>query len=72
VNEYEQYQTQRAMWISEHAPELARRMESMTYDQINHAWEVMRDDYRRAVWAIADVSLQGRIRAVRGENRRAA
>jgi hypothetical protein len=72
VNEYEQFQTQRATWISEHAPKLARRMESMTDDQINHAWNVMQDDYRRAVWAIADASMQERVRAVRGEKRRAA
>jgi len=76
IDELTQYEIRRAAWIADAAPKLAKRMEEMTNDQINHAWNVMRDDYKHAVWNALPADLQDRVRSIResgaSKKRRAA
>jgi hypothetical protein len=72
TDEHHLFKTDRSAWIAIAAPRLAKRIADMTDSQLNHAWDMTGEDYKRAVWALLDATQQARVRDARGTKRRAA
>lgn len=61
------YHDDRPAWIAMHAPCVAATLADPAADDdiIRLAWEVMRRDYKAAVWALLDEAGRERVRRVR-------